>query len=269
MSVNRSLDTYKNYQPTKSCYLDGKYFNQVFSLYPGLITEPLHINILKKRIYSPLNQEVNQREVKTYLELETSKEYSVHMNFTTIDRNYPGLLRVIITTPSGRHSNLLIISYDENKTTVYRYEPSPKDDVYHDEINKLILEYLGSYLNVDAIYDIPSPSVNNYNPSCTSKQIKNGFCVAYVIKYAYDYLNGRDYDPTDILKFASAVEDIYGPVIGVPDVEYGLIEGDTSLNKNNAIFGGLGGAAIGGIMMGTPAGLLVGGLGGAGIGAVL
>jgi len=260
MYTDDLLNTYKNYPTTKSCYLDGKYFNRVFARYPGLIQEPLNITIVKRRSY---------KNLETYLELETyeSFEYSGHMNYTSIDQNLPGLLRVIINTPSGRHSNLLIINYESG--TVYRYEPDTTNNLYHDSINKLILEYLGSYLNVDKIYDIPSPVVNNYNPKCTSNQIKSGFCVAYVIKYAYDYLNGREYDPSDILKFSSAVETIYGPLVGAPDVEYGLIDGDQNLNKNNAMVGGLGGAAIGGLMMGTPAGLLVGGLSGVGLGAIL
>ena len=39
------LDDYVNYPVTRSCYLDGRYFNKVFANYPGLVKEPLEINI--------------------------------------------------------------------------------------------------------------------------------------------------------------------------------------------------------------------------------
>ena len=130
-------------------------------------------------------------------------------------------------------------------------------------INDIIKEYLEYFMVIDdikVIYDDGNDENNNkeQNPNCS----KSGYCVAFVIKFGYDYLLEHDYDPTDIRKFASKIESIYTLDPNEPkDVEYG-----NDNTGQNVLIGGLGGAAIGGLLTGSPGGLLLGGLAGGALG---
>lgn len=243
-----NLDNYRSYPETQSCYLDGRYFNKVFHRYPGLIREPLNITIVRDR--------------------ETGKlHYTNFMKQVPINNKYPGLLRVVINTPESRHSNLVILDYSGRK--IYRYEPNGKSSPYYDKINKIIEHYLDLYIDFD-MYSIEEPVIDPGNPTCSSRGIRNGFCVGYVTKYGYDYLNGRQFDPSDIRKFSAAIEQIYGPLDPMdPDIEYGFLTGGSGFSGRNALIGALGGAAIGGIVAGSGTGILIGGLGGGLIGGII
>ena len=257
MYTDINLPNYKYYPPTNSCYLDGRYFNKVFAKYPGLITKPLHITIL------PHNN--------------GNIEYTNQMKQGKINDQYPGLLRVVINSPGSRHSNLLILDYQNKK--IYRYDPHGTSSPYYQDINQIIKKYLGMYLNFELV-DINIPVADPGNPVCTSQGIMNGFCVAYVIKFAYNWLNQNQYDPSDILKFARIIEHLYGPLPeNKADIEYGLFGGSPAgydnrsdrggLNPQGALIGGLGGAAIGGLLTGSGTGVLIGGLGGGLLGGML
>lgn len=241
----KDLRNYKSYPPTSKCYLDGRYFNKVFEKYPGLITSPLEINIYKDK---------NEKGMR----------YKNTMNVSKINNAYPGLLRVVIKTPESRHSNLVIIDYKGQK--IFRYEPEGINSPYFSEINQIIENYLDMYIDFD-MYVINEPAAIMSNPKCENRNIKSGFCSAYIIKYAYDYLNGLKYDSSEILRFATAVESIYGPLNGGnEDIEYGLGDG---INTRNVGIGALGGAALGGLMTGGAGGILAGGLAGGAIGGLL
>ena len=233
------LDDYVNYPITRSCYLDGRYFNKVFANYPGLVTEPLEINIYGN---------------------EKAPKYTVKMSSAKINNRYPGLLRVIITTPSSRHSNLLILDYDNQK--IYRYEPLGTSAPYYREVNKIVEQYMDQYMDF-TLYNLDFGVNNAKNPNCMAKD--HGFCVAYVIKFGYDYLRNRQFNPDNILKFASRVENTYGLLSGEKDEEYGFLDDPKKRNTlGGGILGGLVGGAVGG---GT--GALVGAVGGAILGNVL
>jgi hypothetical protein len=230
-----NLDDYKNLPDTKTCYLDGRYFNKVFSRYPGLVAEPLEINIFK------------------------GNKYNVKMNGVKINSNYPGILRVIITTPTDRHSNLLILDYEGEK--IFRFEPLGMDAPYYDEIDNIICDYMSQYMD-NTVQSINTEINNDKNIHCGDK---SGFCVAYVIKFAYDYLNGRNYDPSHILRFANKIQSIYPLNEGMIDEEYGFM-GDGK--GRNTLLGGLGGGVLGGVL-GGPVGLVAGAVGGSVLGNVL
>lgn len=249
MQTNDNLNNYKLYPDTNSCYLDGRYFNKVLESYPGLITEPLNIIINK-------NQETNY-----------------YMKSTELDNRYPGLLRVIINTPKGRHSNLLIIDYKNSK--VFRFDPNGQNSPYFNQVNTIIQQYLGLYLDFELFIIDPTISLTTTNTSCNNNtnnntNNKSGFCVAYVIKYAYDYLQGRDFDPSHILKFTQAVETIYGPLPQKgKDIEYGIFGNDNPDQGRNIAIGAIGGALIGGVLTGGLGGAVVGGAGGGLIGGLI
>ena len=241
-----NLDNYKTLQHTDSCYLDGRYFNLVLNKYPGLIREPFVINIFKDK--------------------SGETRYTDYMKNVQFNPEYPGIMRIIINTPETRHSNLLVIDYNDKK--LFRYEPNGQNAPYFHEINKIIEDYFHLYLQDYELYILNEPMVNEVNVKCESKGIKNGFCVAYNIKYAYDYLNNRPYDPSDILKFSAAIENKYGDLDERnADIEYGLF-GDEDRTKK-VVIGGLGGALAGGLITGSGTGALVGGLGGGLIGSLI
>ena len=219
------LSDYKQYKPTQNCYLDGRYFNKVFCKYPGLIKEPLCI----------------------YL---GANGFDATMPHSKIDTNYDGLLRVVIETDNAKHSTLAIL--DHAKKNAYWFEPfsSPFDIV----IQSIIEKYIGYQ-----VIRVPHQAPNVTNKNCDA----SGFCTAYVIKYAYDYLNDQPTDLTMIKSFASRVEQEYVLVGGEPDVTFGWL--DDPRNRNLLIGAGLG-ALGGGLLFGGTGGLLggaaLGGLGG-------
>ena len=250
MYTDINLANYKYYPPTKSCYLDGRYFNKVFEKYPGLLSKPLNITLINK---------------------DGKIEHTEHMKQVQINTQYPGLLRVIINTKGSRHSNLLILDYTNHK--VYRYDPHGTSSPYYREINQIIKNYLSMYFDFE-IVDINVPVTDPGNPVCIDAGIKNGFCVAYVTKFAHDWLNQKQYDPSDILRFAGTVEYLYGPLSGSKsDIEYGLFGGnndnDGNFNTKNALIGGGVGALAGGLLIGGPAGVVGGMVGGGLIGGIL
>jgi hypothetical protein len=232
MSYTDNLDQYKSYPPTTSCYLDGRYFNKVFARYPGLITSPLNVYVVRDRMSGDLS-------------------YRTHMNEAHINNAYPGLLRVIINTPEGRHSSLLIIDYRNAK--IFRFDPYGRNSPYFDQVNAVIEKYLDTFLNFQ-LYIIDDMVPQVYNPRCDV----SGYCLAFVIKYAYDYLNRRPFDGSEIMRFSNLVEQMYGPLpVEGKDVEYGLFGNDNPNQGRNMVIGSVGGLALGGLLAG-PGGALLG-----------
>jgi len=184
------------------------------------------------------------------------------MNEAHINNTYPGLLRVIINTPEGRHSSLLIIDYKNAK--IFRFDPYGRNSPYFDQVNAVIEKYLDTFLNFQ-LYIIDDMVPQVYNPRCDV----SGYCLAFVIKYAYDYLNRRPFDGSEIMKFSNLVEQMYGPLpVEGKDVEYGLFGNDNPDQGRNVAVGVIGGSALG-LALGGPTGLLVGGIGGGLIGSTL
>lgn len=243
MSYTANLDGYQMYDQTPSCYLDGRYFNKVFANYPGLIRSPLNIHVFRDRRSGEL----------------THRSF---MNESSVNNNYPGLLRVIINTPTGKHSSLLIIDYRERR--VLRFDPHGTHSPYSHEVNLLIEDYLAPFLDF-TMYHIDNPVSEEKTPNCDM----SGFCVAYVIKFAYDYLNRRTYEPYEIRRFASMIEQTYGPLPEEgKDVEYGLFGNNNPDQGRNMAIGAIGGSLLGGALAG-PTGLLVGAGAGGLLGAAL
>ena len=237
MSTLPNFCDYKQYKPTESCYLDGRYFNKVFANYPGLIREPLVIKIGNNGI-------------------------NAFMKPTHFDTNYDGVLRVTVevegsqvssgcgkkTLPCARHDMLVLLNCATMTGYLFTSYPSHLDNL----IVNVIAKYLGY-----KIYKVPQKAPLVKNKNCDL----SGFCTAYAIKYAYDYLNDQPFDLTRIRSFASRVEGEYPVLRGEADKSYGWL--DNPQNRN-AVIGGLGGAALGGLV-GGPTGLLLGaGIGGLG-----
>jgi hypothetical protein len=257
MEYTENLDGYEKLRNTDSCYLDGRYFNKVFVRYPGLLSNPLHIKIRETKIKTPSRN-------------EKSEKYFVHMKESNVNVKFPGLLRLVITTPETTHSNLLIIDYANEK--VYRFEPLGETAPYFETVNDILVQYLSMFFNVNLeIVDVEIDEIlDDKNPNCK----KSGFCAAYVILYAYAFLNQKEFDPSNILKFARMIEETYGSLPReYPEIEYGLFGGNNpqgGMSRGEKMIFGTGiGALGGGLISGTAGGAVLGGGTGLVLGSIL
>lgn len=237
-----NLNGWENGKESESCFLAGNYFYKVFSRYPGLLVNPLKLSIRRKGYYN------------------------IHMKETNINTEMPGLVRLVIQTPKSHHSNLLILDYANGKA--YRFEPLGKNAPYFEKINEIVENYLSIFFDMELeVIDINLDEVlDEKNPSC----IHSGFCVAYIILYAYAFLNEMSYDPRNIRRFAKKVEDTYGSIpYNEVEVEYGLLTGDGKVQGSH-VAAGAGIGALGGLVLtGGMGGLLGGALIGSGVGALV
>ena len=254
-----NLDTYHSFPETSSCYLDGRYFNIVFRSYPGLIAEPLKIFFYRD---NDASNGMNRMNGMNAYNGQNGLRYDVMMKDVDLDNRFPGLLRVVINTPEGRHSNLLILDY--KRGIAFRYEPDGSNYPYFDAVNTIIARFLNKY-GTFRVENIDARAHLKRNPVCEG----GGLCMAYVIKFAYDYINDRQFDQSNILRFVSMIEQLYGPLPEMgKDIEYGLFGNPNPNQGQNALLGGIGGMAVGGIL-GGPVGMVAGGVTGGLLGSAL
>lgn len=186
-----NLLNYYKYQPSKSCYLDGRYFNIVLRHHSGLIEQPLYIHIDENGVYT---QMIN----------------------TLYSKNDIGLLRVVITSKDIRHSMLVVFDHDQKQAWIY--DPNNNGSKIHRFIVKHIMDYLANYLDYE-YFDVeqPLPPKDNLK-QCT----KSGVCNALVLLQAYTLINGKEFGANDIKnvrRFMTAVETTYELPPGQPDIE--------------------------------------------------
>jgi hypothetical protein len=230
------------YPQSESCYLDGRYFNLALANYPGLIRSPLIVTFRENR--SPNRMSFSQ-----------SVAFEGPLD---IDRRQPGLLRVVIDTPDTRHSNLVILDYANGQA--YRFEPLGSNAPYFLEVNRAIKDLLHRFELTLNIIEVPQP-LDEKQPGC----VESGYCNAYNILYAQAFLEGTDFNPNQIRRFVSMLENQYeDQLTGEPEVEYGPYDNQVQ----NTVIGGAVGGLAGGLLLGPP-GLLLGGLGGAAIGSTV
>ena len=194
----KNLDGWKNFEETDSCYLDGRYFNKVFSEYPGLLKNPIEISISERRIDN----------------IGKDFKFSANMKDNYVDTSFPGLLRTVITTDQSgsRHSNLVILDYQNR--IAYRFEPLGKQALYFEKINQIIENFLSEFLDFQLeVIDIELDEIlDDQNQDCLEKDERTGFCTAYIILYAYSFINQEEFEPSDIRRFAKMIEVKYGPL---------------------------------------------------------
>ena len=225
----KNLDGWEKIKPTNSCYIPSNYFNLVFADYPGLLKNPLNIRIRQGR-----------HGVRKY----------GHMEQNQINTDYPGLLRVNIEANNFRHSNLLILDYENG--IAHRFEPLGRNAPHFQEVTDAIDDYLNAFFDFD-IEVINADFANDKNEKCDN----SGFCVAYVILYAYCYLNNKECDCKDIRRFAAKIEQTYGKIpVNEQEVQYGNTDPSRGQKMAGASALGLGaGLLVGAPVLGLAAGL--------------
>ena len=225
----KNLDGWEKAHRSTNCYMDGAYFNKVFADYPGLLKNLLNIRIRKGR-----------NGVRKY----------AHMEQNQINTDYPGLLRVNIEANNFRHSNLLILDYENG--IAHRFEPLGKNAPHFQEVTDAIDDYLNAFFDFD-IEVIDADFADEKNEKCDN----SGFCVAYVILFAYCYLNNKDCKCSDIRRFAAKIEQTYGKIPEhEQEVQYGNTDPSRGQKMGIGTAAGLGvGLLVGAPLLGAAAGL--------------
>ena len=222
-------DHYMEYEPTKNCYLDGRRFNQVLAFYHGLVPSALHVGL-----------ELASESKGKGKEEHTEKQEYIAMKWDPkkIDKKVDTIFRVIIKikdqTTAMKHSDVMIIQWSRKNIV---WISSLKSYKYQEMIKGIVGRYLSQWANFSIEYiNLGLPDVNQVG--C----VESGFCNAYVLKVALDYILGRDFDwnarnaKDSAMRFTSAVEKMYGKLSGAPEAEYGF---------GGLLVGGLVGTAVG------------------------
>ncbi len=225
------LFDYQQYPASKSCYLDGRYFNIVFGDYPGLIENPLYVHL----------DEDNAMEI-----------YLPHIKIVPSE-DYFGLLRVIVTSDKIRHSLIVVFDYENEKA--YIYNP----DVHHPELNDMLVDNISLYLSKFFDYEYFEVPQIEYMEKEQLICKKTGVCNALIIMYALYFIEGLEFtnkNVQNVRKFMNAIEANYVLPEGAPDIEY--VTGAQAIGLGTGIAGG----AILGSAFGPGGAILGAGLGG-------
>ena len=245
-NIRKLLQNYRTYEPSERCYLDGRYFNRVLEEYPGLNKTPIVFRISEK--------EAVQTETEGWQQEFKIKELSstIHVN---LNDQYPDLVRIIIEIARNgkvlsRHSNLLVV--DPRNKTAYRFE-SLASHKYFFEVNDALELFVNTALPDYKFMPMELHPQKLEEGKCAGK----GYCIGYTIKLATMFVTGQPLefseDPTDIYRFAAAVEAMFPLEEGEPDLEYG--PGNWLPTLAGA---GIGGLLTGGGLLGTIGGGLLG-----------
>lgn len=242
--LSELLRTYKDYLPSKKCYLDGRYFNVLFSEYPGIVKDPIVFRIGTDNLL---------RQTSGYIR-------------ANLQDNYPDVIRLIIEVESkdgslSRHSNVFIL--DPNTRAAFRFEPL---DMKHEVHFKLVNRALEVFLEQEPLKGYALVNIGMHPQKSETEDCPGlGMCVAYVIKYVAMYISEYDINfshrTNDIKKFAKAVEELYGEDLirmygsdSKEDIEAGAPMAATL---------GVGGALVGGALLGPIGAVGLGALGAA------
>lgn len=240
----QSTGNYKREQPTTSCYLDGRYIALVLKDVSEFNPSPIHVHI----------------KIESDLQVTSSNIYG---SLISLDEGM-NIFRLVIVTPEVSHSALLWID-TRDKTMIFTDVRDERDNtpqlVKRDNILRELLQSFFSDLDFEYSTDIAYLDMK-MKQGCT----QSGYCNAYVIKQVLDYKAEKDFDPSDIERFAAAIEKKYKHLLDPnsgPEVEYrngrgGYHGGDRGYR--GGYYGGYGGAGLG---------LGVGLLGGVALGAAL
>lgn len=270
-----NFSDYKTCQPTKSCYLDGRYFNKVFANYPGLVHKPLVIKFVPGDIkveVPEIKKDCNCNSIlRVVVEVCVEKKICPPLSPRPVcPTSCPSSPRKVVQQscqqPSChiakkqqldcqlRHDMTAVI--DHRVKMIYLFDPFTNEYAHY--IAKIIQECLGYH--VFKVHET-APVVKNSNCDMS------GFCSAYAIKFGMDYINKQPCDFSNVKSFAARIEKEYPHLPGSVDRTFGFWDNP---EIRNTILGGLGGAAVGTIAGGgLGGGTLVGGLLGGGAGYAL
>ena len=223
---------YHRYQPTKKCYLDGRYFNLVLEdVAPQIIHPPMNVNINS-----------NTDDLVANIDMELTR---------LVMHDVDNIIRVVIKSRFMRHSSLLIVSPDRG--TCHMWDA--------------VTEHVANEPSFKKIHELVANAVKNYLKQCFDEKMTfyydytivpkivpdhcdadySGYCNAYVLMKALSMVLDVEMDFANVLRFVTAVESEYHCFLeGPPDIEYYF--GGVGLG-----LGLLGGLALGAAITPRPA----------------
>ena len=227
MDINYDhLINYNKYPCSKSCFLDGRYFNLVLRpLYKGIITSPLIIKI-------------KQHDCELHAKIKCK------IDLTQLKGDCLKIVRVIIHAEQIRHSALLFF----NPSTRECWFWNPVMNETHSVIDLIIIQKIKEYLCLDKhMLNIKKTVINeSIDENCD----ESGYCNAYIIMYVLCWLRDIELCLDNVKKFMYCIEKYYcRDLIGSPDIEY---------RYGRRGYGGYGRRGYGGTGLGLGLGLLGG-----------
>ena len=224
-------DKYKHHKrSSQKCYLDARYFSKVLYPFEGLVDETMHINIHHGN-YVELDNGCRGRPIDFEI---TFDKHSIEQSQGPLR-----LIKVVLAGTTERddnigtlHTNLIFINL--HKKQVVRFEPI-HDEHYTHYIDGKLKEYFGQILPEYHYKLMKCHPQALESHECPSRGMGN----AYILKLAmiliaesieHDVENICPFNYSDeeeeerIMRFADAIETEYGPLIGSPEMEFGIFD---------------------------------------------
>lgn len=223
--------SYSDYPESEKCYLDGWYFNQVLGDVEGVSLnkdQPILIKL------TPHSQSVSFPKWDIW-------SHNLAISRVVIEDHKQKYRR--------RHTNSIVI--DHEKQEIYRLEPV--EEAAQNSSHQMRID-----MEMKKVYDLLD--IGNYRSVLLSRRFKTpakplgcdqyGYCVAEAIWFTLEVIDASEPQELNQRRYVSYLESIYGMPPGSPDVSYGWTP---------VLVGGLGGAAVGGLLGGGLTGVAVGG----------
>lgn len=224
--------SYEDYPESDKCYVDGWYFNEVLDDVEGICLnkgQPVTIKL-------------------------TPHSNTITFPIWDISTENLAVSRVVIEDARGkyqrRHTNSIVI--DNINQEVYRLDPledtamNPEHQMKIDSLMRKVYDSLGV-----GDYEMKSLTRNFRKPAKPLGCDQYGYCVAEAIWFTLEVIGAAEtHERSDQRRYLTYLETMYGMPPGNPDVSYGWTP---------VLVGGLGGAAVGGLLGGGLTGVAVGG----------
>lgn len=232
----------KDYKLSKSCNLDGRYFETVLSEYPGVSKFPIRVEMLPRMISNASKFPTKIGMVSRM----TPGDFHKELVMTTIKvinlewrSDVLNIVRIVVVTPTLKHSVVLFVDTKRKLAELWDPVESDMDDKYVDGLEEAVYFQI---IPDDCKFEyIRIPFESSFPSGC--KEGRRGYCNAYILREAINRLFEMDYDVStsnDIRCFVAAVEANYqDDLVGMPDIEYGRGFGGGGLGLGLGLLGGV------------------------------
>lgn len=190
--MKKLLSNYHDFEPTKVCFLDSAYVDQVFGEYEGYINSGMQCTIDEKTI------KLDTNGIK--INLNSKVDLMVRLRLKIYDQEQQKY---------SYHINLLI--FDVKNRTIERFEPLRTYGL-GDAINHVLKSRFEKNLPTFRYIENDFHPQKHFDDECK----KMGLCVAHVIKFGvchllckHNHLKDEEYDDQDIYRFCAAIVNYY------------------------------------------------------------
>lgn len=195
------VDDYLSCQPSTSRHFDCRYFNLFFEKYCGLVSEPLNVYI-DIAMETNINSTNNEITVGAKMSKESMHNSDVNIIRIMVETNVTDVISsVVMQKISSRHSNSALINHGNHR--IYWFQP--REFIYQKYVQRILLKYFEDYLPDYMLVPLNQIPKEMMDPSCHI----SGFGLAYIVKYLYDVLRGREPYYEELRRFVARIEQEY------------------------------------------------------------